>query len=202
MTSPAAAPAVPVAVNVTGEPDKEPDVAVNVFDPAVVPNVHAGDVAIPELFVVTDPEVAKEPPPEATAKTTDTPCTAFPAESVTSTDGEVDTAVPATADCPLPAFTAMVMAAPAVPVAVKVIGEPDREPDVAVNVFDPAVVPNVHAGDVAIPELFVVTDPDDASEPPPEVTAKVTAVPAMAFPKASVTITLGNVVTAVPTVAL
>ena len=84
----------------------------------------------------------------------------------------------------------------------KVIGEPDREPDVAVNVFDPAVVPNVHAGDVAIPELFVVTDPDDASEPPPEVTAKVTAVPAMAFPKASVTITLGNVVTAVPTVAL
>src|SRR5437660_5359814 len=49
----AAAPAVPVAVNVTGLPDSEPDVAVSVFAPAVGPRVHLPTAAIPLASVVT-----------------------------------------------------------------------------------------------------------------------------------------------------
>src|SRR6266540_3553061 len=52
-TSAAAAPAVPVAVNVTGLPVNPPDVAVSVFGPAVVPSVHDVTAAIPLGFVVT-----------------------------------------------------------------------------------------------------------------------------------------------------
>lgn len=97
ITRRAAAPGTPVAVKVTGEPDNDPEVAVSVFEPAVVPNVHAGDVAMPELFVVTVPDDANDPPPDATANVTDSPCTGLPAESVTNTDGAVDTADPAVA---------------------------------------------------------------------------------------------------------
>ena len=66
------------------------------------------------------------------------------------------------------------LAVPTVPVAVNVIGEPESEPDVAVRVLVPAVAPRVQAGEVAIPDVLVVTDPEDASEPPPDATAKVT----------------------------
>jgi hypothetical protein len=107
-----AAPTVPVAVKVMGEPVKEPEVAVNVFDPTVVPRVHAGDVATPEEFVVTVPDDAREPPPVATAKVTEVPETPLPPESVTRTAGAVDTAEPAVADWELPALNAIVVAAP------------------------------------------------------------------------------------------
>jgi hypothetical protein len=74
-----AAPAAPVAVNVTGEPESDPDVAVSVFAPAVSPRVHAGDVAMPsESSVVTVVGVPTEPPPLATANVTDTPATMLP----------------------------------------------------------------------------------------------------------------------------
>ena len=98
ITSLLAAPAVPVAVNVTGEPDSEPEVAVRVFAPAVVPSVQAGDVATPEEFVDTTPDDARDPPPVATANVTDTLGTALPAASLTNTLGAVDTAAPAVAD--------------------------------------------------------------------------------------------------------
>jgi hypothetical protein len=88
-----AAPAVPVAVKVNGDPLKLPLVAVSVFAPAVVPRVQAGLVATPELSVVTAIVEANEPPPVATAKVTDTPLTALPCASVTFTDGAVATAV-------------------------------------------------------------------------------------------------------------
>lgn len=108
-----AAPGLPVAVNVTGDPVSDPDVAVRVFDPAVVPRVQAGDVAMPDESVVTVPDAASEPPPLPTAKMTDSPCTGLPAESVTNTDGAVATALPAVADWPSPAFAAIVVALPA-----------------------------------------------------------------------------------------
>ena len=91
-------PAVPVAVKVTGEPDREPDVAVRVLLPLVVPRVHAGEAAIPEELVDTTPEDASEPPPDATANVTATPCTALPWASVTTTDGAVEMAEPDVAD--------------------------------------------------------------------------------------------------------
>jgi hypothetical protein len=88
-----AAPAVPVAVKVMGEPLRLPLAAVSVFAPAVVPKVQAGLMAIPALSVVTALLEAIEPPPVATAKVTDTPLTALPCASVTFTDGAAATAV-------------------------------------------------------------------------------------------------------------
>jgi hypothetical protein len=106
-----AAPAVPVAVKVSGEPLKLPLVAVSVFAPAVVPRVQAGLVAMPALSVVTAPVEANEPPPVATAKVTDTPLTALPCASVTLTDGAVATAVATVALWLFPPVTAIVVAA-------------------------------------------------------------------------------------------
>src|SRR5437660_7232751 len=65
----AAAPAVPVAVNVTGLPESDPDVAVSVFRPAVVLNVQLPTVATPLAFVVRLPPLIV-PFPGATANVT------------------------------------------------------------------------------------------------------------------------------------
>ena len=105
-----AAPAVPVAVKVMGEPLRLPLVALSVLAPAVVPKVQAGLVAIPALSVVTAVVEANEPPPVATAKVTDTPLTALPCASVTLTDGAVVTAVATVALWLFPPFTAIVVA--------------------------------------------------------------------------------------------
>ena len=65
----AAAPAVAVALKVTGEPVRPEAVAVTVcVAPAVVPKVHV-DVATPEASVVAV-VVPSEPPPAVTAKVT------------------------------------------------------------------------------------------------------------------------------------
>src|SRR5207245_7435946 len=90
----AAAPAVPVAVNVTGLPDNVPDEAVSVFCPAVGLSVQLPTVATPLAFVVWLPPVIV-PFPGATANVTATPATGFPLASFTSTDGGELTAVPA-----------------------------------------------------------------------------------------------------------
>src|SRR5947199_10446780 len=79
------------------------------------------------------------PFPGATANITATPVTGFPLASFTITDGGVLTAVPAAADWLVGLFAAIVAAAPAVPVAVKVTGLPVSDPDVAVRVLLPAV---------------------------------------------------------------
>jgi hypothetical protein len=84
---------------------------------------------------------------------------------------------------------------------VKVTGEPANPAAVAVSVFPPAVVPKVQAGLVTIPALSVIIALEEATEPPPSPTAKVTATPLTALPCASVTLTEGTVATAVPTVA-
>jgi hypothetical protein len=107
-----AAPAVPVAVKVMGEPLRLPLVAVSVFAPAVVPRVQAGLVAIPALSVVTTPLEAIEPPPVATAKVTETPLTALPCASVTWTDGAVATAVFTVTLWLLPPLSVIVVAVP------------------------------------------------------------------------------------------
>src|SRR5438093_372292 len=130
----AAAPAVPVAVKVTGLPESDPDVAVSVFGPAVGRNVQLPTVATPLGWVVWLPPVIV-PFPGATAKVTPTPATGFPFASLTITDGGELTAVPAEAVWLVALFAAMVAAAPAVPVAVNVTGLPESVPDVAVSVF-------------------------------------------------------------------
>jgi hypothetical protein len=89
-----AEPAVPVAVNVTGDPLKDPDVAVSEFAPAVDPRVHDPTAASPDASVVLFAPVTA-PPPEATAQTTEMPATGLPLESVTFTEGGIATAEPA-----------------------------------------------------------------------------------------------------------
>ena len=95
----AAAPAVPVAVNVAG--DRPPTVAVIVFGPAIVPSVQLPTTAIPDTFVVAVPPVT-EPPPLATANVTVTPLTGRLLASRTTTVGGVATPVPTDVDWALP----------------------------------------------------------------------------------------------------
>ena len=90
-------PAVPVAVNVTGLPDREPEVAVNVFGPAVALSVQLPTVATPLPFVVWLPPVTV-PLPAAGVNVTATPVTGLPFASFTITEGGALTAVPAVAD--------------------------------------------------------------------------------------------------------
>src|SRR2546425_6298166 len=66
-------PAVAVAVNVTGEPVSPPTDAVAVWMPAVSPSVRVA-VAMP-FTSVSDVAGVIEPPPDATAHATVTPCT-------------------------------------------------------------------------------------------------------------------------------
>ncbi|HVN74204.1 MAG TPA: hypothetical protein VMT44_06405 [Methanoregula sp.] len=187
-------PAVPVAVKVTAVIPVT--VAVRVFDPAVVPSVHPATEATPFDPVVVDPPDTL-PPPEAMAKITVTPLTGLLFASFTITLGGVATAVPTAADCPSPAFFIICVAGPAVPVAVKVTGDPVKEPLVAVSVLVPAVVPNVQLPTVAIPLESVVAEAP-VREPPPEPTANVTVTPLTGLLLPSLTITLGGVATAVP----
>src|SRR5207302_7223463 len=196
----AAAPTVPVALKVTGLPDKVPEEAANVFCPAVGLSVQLPTVATPLAFVVWLPPVIV-PFPGATANVTATPATALPNSSVTSTEGGIGTAVPAGTVWPLPSCTAIVVAAPAVPVAVNVTGLPVSDPDVAVSVFDPAVGLRVHEARVAIPSDPVLTGVAVVTVPLPAAGLNVTATPATGFPFASFTITDGGVLTAVPAVA-
>src|SRR5438093_6980991 len=93
MASFAAAPVVPVAVNVTGLPVSPAAVAVSVFVPAVVPSVHDVTAAMPLPFVA--PLVGLTvPPPDVTVNVTVTSATGLPAPSRTITDGGVATARP------------------------------------------------------------------------------------------------------------
>src|SRR5439155_7946909 len=196
-----AAPAVPVAVNVTGLPVSVPEVAVSVFGRPVLPSAHEVTAAIPSAPVVTGVVGVTEPPPDATANVTATPATGLPFASCTITDGPTATAVPAVADWLFPPLSAIELAAPVVPVAVKVTGLPVSVPEVAVSVFGPAVVPSVHEVTAAIPLAPVVTGVVGVTEPPPDATANVTLTPPTGLPCASRTITEGATGTAVPAVA-
>ena len=151
----AAVPAVPVAVKVTGLPESDPELAVRVFEPAVAPNVQLPTVAMPLPLVVWLPPVIV-PFPGATANVTATCATGFPFASFTITEGGEPTAVPAVADWLVGLFAAIVAAAPAVPVAVKVTGLPESDPELAVRVLLPAVALSVQLPTVATPLALVV----------------------------------------------
>src|SRR2546422_230171 len=111
-TSRVAAPAVPVAVNVTGLPASPVAVAVAVFCPAVALKVHDVAAAIPSTPVATGVVGVTVPLPGLAAKVTATPETGLPLASRTITEGGGLTAVPAGADVP-PPFGAIDAAAPA-----------------------------------------------------------------------------------------
>src|SRR5207302_453356 len=146
-----AAPAVPVAVNVTGLPVSDPDVAVSVFDPAVALSVHEVRVAIPSDPVLTGVVGVTVPLPAAGVNVTATPPTGFPFASFTITDGGVPPPLPSAPVRFAALFPAIVVAAPAVPVALNVTGLPLKPVEVAVSVFGPAVALSVQLPTVATP---------------------------------------------------
>src|SRR5207245_6975833 len=115
--------AVALAVNVIGLPVRPAEVAVKVLvlETAVRPSFQEPTVATPDELVVWEPLVS-EPPPDATAKVTETPETGLPNWSVTSTDGAVATIGRASCGGRLPALVADVVAASAGAVATKVAG--------------------------------------------------------------------------------
>src|SRR5205823_3783612 len=189
----AAAPAVPVAVNVTGLPESQPDVAVSVFLPAVALNVQLPTVATPLPFVVWLPPVIV-PFPGATANVTATPVTGFPLASFTITEGGELTAVPAVADWLVALFAASVAAAPAVAVAVEVPGDPAP---VACTVCVPAVVPSVQVV-VAMP-LPLLVDVVGLTDPLPVAGVHVTETPPTGLLNRSATRTESCVGKVVPT---
>jgi hypothetical protein len=98
-------------------------------------------------------------------------------------------------------LSAICIAVPAVPVAVKFTELPVSPAAVAVSVFGPAVPPSVHDVTAAIPLALVVTAVAGFTVPPPEVTANVTLAPGTGLLNWSRTITDGFVGTAVFTVA-
>src|SRR5438876_895129 len=108
----AAAPAVPVAVKVTGLPFTPVDVAVRVLIPAALPSVQLPTAAIPLASVVW-PGPVMVPFPAATANVTATPATGLPLASLTMTAGGIGTALPAATVWLFPACSAIWVAAPA-----------------------------------------------------------------------------------------
>src|SRR6185503_14989502 len=107
------------------------------------------------------------------------------------------TAVPTIALCASPVVFVITPARGGVAIAENVVVS---APAVAVIVFAPALVPSVQPLAAAIPSALVVCVPPPF--PPPEATEKATLTPATGTPFTSVTRTLGDVATAVPTVAV
>ena len=98
-------------MNVTGEPESNPFVAVSVLAPAAGPSIQLPTVAIPFASVVAVKPVAV-PPPEATANVTDTPLiTVLSVAFLTITLGGTATAVLIVADWLFPVFMVSVSAA-------------------------------------------------------------------------------------------
>src|SRR5437588_385985 len=96
------------------------------------------------------------PFPGATANVTATCATGFPFASFTITEGGEPTAVPAVVDWLRSEERRVGEAGTAVPAAVNVTGLPDKVPEVAVNVFEPADALNVRHRTVAAPPALVV----------------------------------------------
>jgi len=105
---------VPVALNVTGEPESPVEVAVTVFVPAVGPSVKVEEALPSELVVVLVTE--RDPPPAVTANVTLTPLTGLLLASLTITTKGLDSAVPTVPLWPLPEKKAILAAGPGVTV--------------------------------------------------------------------------------------
>ena len=154
------------------------------------------------LFTVAVPPSA--PPPVAIAAVTDLiPGTALPSTSRTWTVGCCPKATPFAAVVDGCWTITTCVAAPGVPVAVKVIGFGiiPAGAAVAVSELAPATVPSVHEVAVATPEALVSTAATGSTAPPPVAIANVTDTPATGLLLASRTSTAGATLTAVPAVA-
>jgi len=172
------APAVPVAVNVTGLPviPDPPAVAVRAFGPAVVLRVQLPTVAMPLPFVVWLPPVMP-PFPCVTANVTATPTTGFPAPSCTSTDGGEPTALPTGADWVVGLLAVIAPAAPAPSVIVPDVADASAVA-LKLSVRSPAVPLIARLVKLATPVPIVVAVRVPPNVPPPVAIVAVTTTPA------------------------
>jgi len=199
----AAAPTVAVAVNPTGLPASEPDVAVTAYDPTLLPSVNVL-LAWPFTSVVVT--VALNDCPAAPtgvvpiAKITFVPLTGFPPASRTVTTNGEASAVLITAFWLFPEVRLIVAALPVVAVAVNVTGLPASPPDVAVTVYDPTLLPSVSVLLACpLPFVVVVVVVNDCPVAPEGVVAiaNVTLTPGTGLLPASVTVTTNGAPSAV-----
>src|SRR5439155_22189179 len=121
----------------------------------VGPTVHDVRAAMPSPPLLTGVVGVTFPLPAARVNVPSSFAPGSPLASFTITEGGGLTAVPAGAEVP-PPFAAIVAADPADPVAVNVTGLPDKVPELAVNVFAPAVALSVQLPTVAMPLPLVV----------------------------------------------
>src|SRR5205823_5254066 len=131
---------------------------------------------------------------------TATPATGFPFASFTSTEGGELTAAPAVPGWLVGLFAAIVAAAPAVAVAVKITGLPASPLAVARAVSVRAVVPRVQEVAVATPLPSVVTGVAGFTVPFAPVALNALPAPLPIFPFASFTTTEGGELTTAPAV--
>src|SRR5690606_14330319 len=133
---------------------------------ATVPSVQTGAVAIPAASVATVPLAPSEPPPDSTANVTLTPATGLSLASLTRTLGAIATALPTTADWPLPPLIVIVVAVPAPTVIV-----PDcaglRPVAANASVLSPVAPTIDRSVNVAVPAASVGTATTPSSAPPP-----------------------------------
>src|SRR5213079_1720487 len=195
-----AAPAVAVAVKITGLPVSPLAVARAVSVRTAVQRVQEVAVATPLPSVVTGVAGSTVPFAPVALNVTATPATGFPFASFTSTDGGEPTAAPAVPGWLVGLFAAIVAAVPAVAVAVKITGLPVSPLAVARAVSVRTAVPRVQEVAVATPLPSVVTGVAGSTVPFAPVALNVTATPATGFPFASFTITDGGEPTAAPAV--
>ena len=127
------------AVAVTGiTAVSEPMLAVSDCPPTVAPRIQLPTVATPDAFVVAGLPVTL--PPLEAVNVTWKPMSALSYWSVTCTAGAVGTALPAGADCPLPAATSRLVGGPVTAVRLNCTTAPDTPASRAVTVMDPGIV--------------------------------------------------------------
>src|SRR5204863_6102041 len=126
--------------------------------------------------------------------------TGFPCAALSCTDGGDARAAPAVPGWLVGLFAAIVAAAPAVAVAVKITGLPASPLAVARAVSVRTVVPRVQEVAVATPLPSVVTGVAGSTVPLAPVALNVTATPETGFPFAPFTTTEGGEPTAAPAV--
>src|SRR3989454_9754407 len=110
----------------------------------------------PSSTLFPSPPLSRPPPPPVGVTAPATPATGFPFASLTITDGGEVTAVPAVADWLVGLFAAIVAAAPAVPVAVKVTGLPVKAAEPGVNEVGPTGALRGQFHTIATPLALVV----------------------------------------------
>jgi hypothetical protein len=142
---------------------------------------------------------------DATANVTLVPDTGLPPASVTVTTNGAPSAVLITLLWPFPEVNAMVVAPPALAVAVNVTGLPVSPADVAVTVYVPTLSPRVSvllAWPLAIVVAFRMLSDCPAAPTGVDAIANVTLLPEIGFPPASVTVTTNGAASAVLIVPL